>query len=206
MHKFMILLAAAAALVGAQTAPPPAGYASVNIAGIATTIPTLDTALRNWTDAVEHVSILSLVNEGLVNPDAVANEAVATANVFCTEAKGEAPGCADVNAAVAPFVAELKLVFGAVPATQWDPQKFSANLPVYAAAYSVPPAPPKPPATPMVGPCYTVAGNVMCYAAPGITVSQVPDGSVVPDAAGKLYIAHVTVGLMGPSLWFSPKN
>lgn len=206
MRRFMILLAATAALVCAQAAQPPAGYASVNISGMATTIPTLETALKNWTDTVEHTSILSLVNEGLVTPNAVAGEALATANVFCAEAQGLAPGCADVQGVAAPFIAELKLVFSIVPASQWDPQKFSANLPVYAAAYvSAAVAAPPPPAKPMVGACYSVgASTPICYAAPGITLAQVQDGNIVNDAAGKRYVAHITQGLIGPSLWFTP--
>lgn len=210
--KFALGLMLAAVAAFAQ-AGPPAGYQTVSISGMATTIPTLQTALQNWVNTTENVSILSLVNEGFVNPKAVADGVLAQAQVFCAEAQGQPKGCDDPKAASAPFQAQVLMVFGLVPASQWDPTKFSANMPVYAAAYIQIPAPGTPPPAPkpIVGVCYAVTGNVgtapvqMCYGAPGVVATNYSNGQVIIDpVSGKEYIAVVTTGLFGPSIWFSP--
>jgi hypothetical protein len=188
-----------------SAAEPPEGYANVSISGLATTIPTLDTVNKNYVAMLMNTSIISLVNEGLVNPAAVANEVMANARVFCAESQNTAPGCADVAAATQPYADQAKFVFTLVPASQWDPLKATANLPVFASAYLRPPAPaaPAPGTKPKVGTCFKSGGVTACYPNPGSSLGGLTDGQTYAEG-GKVYSVSITTGLMGQAVVFYP--
>ena len=189
---------------------PPSGYATFTVNGMTTVGPTLATALRNEVTAAENVSVLALTNQGQGSIALIQAATTALASSYCREAGGALPGCDDIPGTLAPFLAEEALVFGLVPASQWDPRTFSINMPVYALAY-VPapqPTPVVPGGQPLVGMCYFFGTNGICNPGPGASVVNIKDGQVVIQD-GKKYIARVTVGLLamgsqGAQITFSP--
>jgi hypothetical protein len=194
----------------AQTGPTvPPGFTVTSFFGTPIVMPLLATYMGNWEQAVENQSILSLVNQGDTTPAALGSEAMAVAQAFCAAtSNAPVPDCANPAGVAGPIAAKIELEAAMVPASQWSAGTYSPQQPstlalavALATAEAAPP--PVPPTGPVVGACYQVASATMCYPGPGASLTTITNGQQVTQS-GVVYIAHITQGLMGPSLWFSP--
>ncbi len=190
----------------------PFNYEQVNIGGLLTTIPSLSTALASWVQIVESESVLSLFNEGMNGAAGVQAQLRGTADVICAEASGTLSECPNEAAAEAPFLAQLAADFARVPASQWNPATFSANLGVSAAQFK--PAPPSPLVPSRSGSnmvnvatCVVPSGSAitMCLGGPGSNAAQASNGALFGEG-GVAYVTHVSNGLFGRTVWYEPVN
>ena len=179
---------------------PPDGYVTVEINGLKTTVPTIDTAMAAWVKRVENVPIASLVNEGLVTPASLVREVSVYVKVMCAEAGNTLPGCDVVDAVAQPFANQLSADLASVPKWGLD---VSSSISAAVAAAKPAPVTASPGAQPLVGGCYsTQAFGTVCSLGPGLPISTAKDGTVVSQN-GADYLLHVSQGLMGTVAYFT---
>jgi hypothetical protein len=213
MKKLLLLAFSAVAALAQCPHTAPAGYECTQFFGTPVAAQKLSNYMGNWQTAVMNQSVAALVNQGDNSPQALSDEALAVANGFCKGVSNtpvsECASPATIAAVVTPIQQQLSMAASLVPAGQWNPSTFdihqasTLSLALQLAAAKV--APPPPAQVAIVGSCFqAMFGPTMCTGAPGLRPDGVKDGQVVTNPDGKQYVAHVTQGLMGVSVWFSP--
>lgn len=220
--KDQIICAVIAVLMAVSgLAQAPAGFTTTSFFGTPIVMPLLQTYMANWEQIVENQSILSLVNQGDTTPAALGSEAMAVAQAFCAAtSNAPVPDCASsatISAVLSPITQAITAAANTVPAGQWVASSWSPSLcstiALCLAVSSAAPPPPTPPGPLVVLPCVQVSAVTMCYSGSGVsgvtstgfTYNGAPEPSnAVIEFNGASYQAHITVGLLGPSIWFSP--
>jgi hypothetical protein len=88
-------------------AAPNVQYSNVDLGGMHTNLPTLDSALRMWASSLSGLTLPELAAQGISSQSDLIAELNAQATQYCAESLGAGPGCGSGQAGVVASVSQL---------------------------------------------------------------------------------------------------